>query len=253
KDAETEMSRLAPQEQAERLLERAVDNDERSLNLLRDRVNGWRGKLKSTDRLFDLVLAALNSHDLRVRTVAVDLDLTANNLSKTPESVSRLLGELRREPEARSMALWRLGSLGNRGVQPERVLETLLKYAHDPNEHTRYWAVEGLAMLGNDAALDPLLERLAHDPSPRVRERAASSLGQSGMLTREERLAAVPDLLNLADDDSLSKTTRELVYGTLRVITGAALGNDANAWRSWWANHDPAQEKSKKRGDLLQA
>ena len=41
------------------------------------------------------------------------------------------------------------------------------------------------------------------------------------MLTREERLAAVPHLLNFADDDSLTTTTRELVYGTLRVITGA--------------------------------
>jgi HEAT repeat protein len=249
--ADADLSRLAPQQQAERLLERAMHDDAASLDLLRENVDGWRGHLKNTDQLFDLVLAALNSHDLRVRTAAVDVDLAANNLAKSPESVARLIWQLQRDPTARGMALWRLGSLGNRGVEPEKVLTSLLSYAHDPSEHTRYWAVEGLAMLGNGATIDPLLDVLAHDRSPRVRERAASGLGQSGMLTREERLAAVPHLLNFADDDSLATNTRELVYGTLRVITGAELGNDANAWRAWWASHDPAQEHIRDRSNLV--
>jgi hypothetical protein len=250
---DAEFNRLPPQQQAERLLERAMHDDQSSLALLRENVDGWRGHIRNTDRLFDLVLAALNSRDLRVRTAAVDVDLAANNLSKSPESVTRLIRQLQRDPARRGMALWRLGSLGNRGVEPERVLNSLLSYAHDPSEHTRYWAVEGLAMLGNDATIGPLLNLLTHDPSPRVRERAASSLGQSGLLTREERLAAVPHLLNFADDDSLNTTTRELVYGTLRVITGAALGNDANAWRAWWARHDPAQERPRQRAGISRA
>lgn len=248
------MGRLPIQQQAERLLERSMQNDKEALNLLREKTDGWRGHLKNTDELFDLVLAALNSHDIEVRTAAVDVDLAANNLSKSPESVARLIRELRRDATSRGMGLWRLGSLGNRGVEPEQVLQCLLSYAHNRDEHTRYWAVEGLAMLGNDATINPLLELLAHDPSSKVRERAASSLGQSGLLTREERLAAVPHLLNLADDDSLGRTTRELVYGTLRVITGAALGNDANAWREWWAQHDPARpQRRRDRTGLLRA
>ncbi len=253
READAEINRLPPQEQVERLLERAMQNDAASLDLLREKVDGWRGHLKNSDQLFDLVLAALNSHDLRVRTAAVDVDLAANNLSKSPESVKRLIRQLQRDPASRGMALWRLGSLGNRGVEPERVLNSLLNYAHDPSEHTRYWAVEGLAMLGNDATIDPLLDLLAHDPSPKVRERAASSLGQSGLLTREERLAAVPHLLNLADDDSLNARTRRLVYGTLRVITGAELGNDANTWREWWAHNDPAQRRPRPRSRILRA
>jgi hypothetical protein len=251
KKGDADFNRLPLQQQAERLLQRAMQDDESSLDLLRESVDGWRGQLKNTDRLFDLVLAALNSRDLRVRTAAVDVDLAANNLSKSPESVTRLIRQLRRDPAGRGMSLWRLGSLGNRGVEPERVLNSLLNYAHDPSEHTRYWTVEGLAMLGNDASIAPLLDLLTHDPSPRVRERAASSLGQSGLLTREERLAAVPHLLNFADDDSLNTTTRELVYGTLRVITGAALGNDANAWRAWWARHDPALKRPRQRTGIL--
>lgn len=253
RSVDPDIARLPAQQQAERLLERAMNDDSASLNLLRASVEGWRGHIKNTDRLFDLVLAALNSHDLQVRTAAVDVDLAANNLSKTPESVARLISQLRSDPAGRGMVLWRLGSLGNRGVEPEKVLRSLLNYAHDSNEHTRYWAVEGLAMLGNDATIDPLLDILTQDASSRVRERAASSLSQTGLLTREERLAAVPHLLNFADDDSLGMTTRELVYGTLRVITGAQLGNDANAWRAWWANHDPAREHSHKRSKLLMA
>lgn len=253
KSVDPDFNRLPPQQQAERLLERAMNDDAASLNLLRENVDGWRGRLKNTDHLFDLVLAALNSRDLRVRTAAVDVDLAANNLSKSPESVARLIQQLRHDPAGHGMTLWRLGSLGNRGVEPEKVLHSLLNYAHDANEHTRYWAVEGLGMLGNDATIDPLLDILTRDNSPRVRERAASSLGKTGMLTREERLAAVPHLLNFADDDSLATTTRELVYGTLRVITGAPLGNDANAWRSWWAHHDPAQDHLRRQSRLLLA
>jgi HEAT repeats len=250
---DAELKRLPPQQQAQRLLERAMQDDAAALDLLCENVDGWRGRIKNTDQLFDLVLAALNSRDLRVRTAAIDVDLAANNLSKSPESVARLISQLQRDPASRGTALWRLGSLGNRGVEPEKVLKSLLNYAHDSSEHTRYWAVEGLAMLGNDATVDPLLDVLTHDRSPRVREQAANSLGQSGMLTREERLAAVPHLLNFADDDSLNTTTRELVYGTLRVITGAPLGNDANAWRAWWANHDPAQERPRQRTKILRA
>ncbi len=251
KKGDAQLNRHPLQQQAERLLERAMHDDRSSLDVLRENVDSWRGQIKNTDRLFDLVLAALNSRDLRVRTAAIDVDLAANNLSKSPESVERLLRQLRRDPAGRGMTLWRLGSLGNRGVEPERVLNSLLNYAHDPSEHTRYWAVEGLAMLGNEGTIDPLLDLLAHDSSPRVRQLAANSLGQSGMLTREERLAAVPHLLNFADDDSLGTTTRELVYGTLRVITGAPLGNDANAWRAWWAQHDPAQERPRRNTKIL--
>jgi hypothetical protein len=240
-NSDVQLSGLTIQQRAERLLQRAIDDDHRSLDLLRENVESWRGHFKSTERLFDLVLAALNSPNLQVRTVAIDVDLAANDLRKTPESVTALLTEIQSDPGTIGMCLWRLGALGNRGVEPEKVLNSLLLYGRSRNEHTRYWAVEGLAMLGNDATVDPLLQIMTHDASPRVRELAANSLGHSGMLPREERLAAVPDLLNLADDDSLQAGTRELVYGTLRVITGAELGNDAEAWREWWANHDPAR------------
>jgi HEAT repeat protein len=250
-NASAELERLPVQQRAERLLQRAMHGDRQSLEVLQENADQWQGQLKSTDELFDLVLAALNSADLRVRTAAIDVDLASNNLRKTPESITRLLRAIQSDSASEGMDLWRLGELGNRGVETKKVLSSLVAFTRSRSEHTRYWAVEGLSMLGNDATIDPLLERMAHDPSPRVRRLAASSLGQAGMLTREERLAAVPHLLNFADDDSLSASTRELVYGTLRVITGAELANDAGAWRAWWAKHDPAKERPRERAGVV--
>jgi HEAT repeats len=233
---------LAPQQQAESLLDRAIARDADSLDLIGKNVDTWRGHLENTDRLFDLVHNALNSDDLRVRSAAMEIDLAANNLDKSPQSVSRLVQELRENPANRSWTLWRLGALGNRGIEPNFVLAQLLTYVHDRNEETRYWAVEGLAMLGTDAAIDPLLDSFAHDSSARVRKRAGCNLARSGMLTKQQRLAAVPSLLNLFDDDALDVSTRGWVYGALRLITGAELGNDANAWRKWWANRNTAHK-----------
>src|SRR5215469_4968680 len=234
---------LPPQEQAQQLLERAVHHDFESLDFINKNVDAWRGHLQDTDNLSELVHSALNSNDLRVRAAAIEVDLAANNLVKSPESVSRLVKHLRDNPADRPWTLWRLGALGNRGVQPDAVLAQLRTFAHDRNEETRYWAVEGLAILGTDETIDPLLDRFAHDSSSRVRKRAACNLAASGMLTKEQRITAVPQLLNFFDDDALDSTTRSWVYGALRLITGAELGNDSNAWRQWWANRTTAHKK----------
>jgi hypothetical protein len=246
-----ELTRLAPQQQAEQLLERAIRRQQGTLDLIRDNVEGWRGRVQNTDHLFDLVLTAMKSEDLRVRSAAVEIDLMANNLPKSPKSVARLVKEIRKDPVERPFALWRLGALGNRGVQPKIVLGHLVAFSRDVNEQTRFWAVEGLAMLGTEAAIDPLLERFAHDASPRVRQRAAVGLAESGMLTREQRFGAVPDLLNLLDDDSLDSDTRGWVYGALRLITGEPLGNNAHAWQEWWAHHDSIKKPVLAKGVIF--
>ncbi len=193
--------------------------------------------------LFHLVLAALDSNDPRVRVAAVEIDLVANNLMKSPQSLAKLLHQIHNDPDSRYLALWRLGALGNRGVEPATVLTTLLRYSRDANQQTRFWAVEGLAMLGTEESIDPLLSILAHDPARKVRERAATNLARSGMLTGEQRLTAVPQLLNLLDDDSLEPATQDLIYAALRSITGASFGKDPAAWRDWWAHHDRPENR----------
>jgi hypothetical protein len=245
-----EISRLAPQQQAERLLELAIHRPDLSLDLIHRNLTAWRGHLEDTEHLFQLVLAALDSDDPRVRVAAVEIDLAANNLIKSPQSVTKLLHQIQGDADGRYLALWRLGALGNRGVEPAIVLATLLRYAHERNQQTRFWAVEGLAMLGTEEAIDPLLSILAHDPAAQIRERAARGLAQSGMLTGEQRLIAVPQLLNLLDDDSLDSATQNLVYTTLEAITGASFGKNPGAWREWWAHHDVPEKPSRRRSHL---
>jgi hypothetical protein len=253
-DADVEaISHLAPQQQAERLLELAVQRPEQSLGLIHKNLDSWRGHLEDTDRLFHLVLAALDSSDPRVRVAAVEIDLAANNLMKSPQSIAKLLNQIHKDPEGRYLALWRLGALGNRGVEPATVLNTLLRYSRDSNLQTRFWAVEGLAMLGTAESIDPLLSILAHDPAKQVRERAATNLARSGMLTSEQRLTAVPQLLNLLDDDSLDPATQNLICAALRTITGASIGRDPSAWRDWWAHHDRPEHRAHVPKGLLLA
>jgi HEAT repeats len=243
-DADVEaINHLAPQQQAERLLELAIQHPDQSVSLIHKNLDSWRGHLEDTDRLFHLVLAALDSKDPRVRVAAVEIDLAANNLVKSPQGLAKLLNQIHNDPEGRYLALWRLGSLGNRGVEPATVLNTLLRYSRDSNLQTRFWAVEGLAMLGTAESIDPLLSILAHDPAKQVRERAATNLARSGMLTGEQRLSAVPQLLNLLDDDSLDPSTQSLICAALRTITGASIGKDPSAWRDWWAHHDRPEKR----------
>ena len=236
------ISHLAPQEQAERLLVLAIRRPDQSLSLIHKNLDSWRGHLQDTDQLFHIVLQALDSDDTRVRVAAVEVDLVANNLRKSPQSLAKLLHQIHNDPDSRYLALWRLGALGNRGVEPSKVLTTLLRYSQDSNQQTRFWAVEGLAMLGTQESIDPLLSILAHDPAKQIRERAATNLARSGMLTGEQRLTAVPQLLNLLDDDSLDAETQDLVYAALQSITGASFGRNPEAWREWWAHHDQPEK-----------
>jgi HEAT repeat protein len=125
--------------------------------------------------------------------------------------------------------------LANRGLEPERIHQLLVTYIHDPEQQTRFWAVEGLAHLGTDETIKDFLDVFRSEVSMDVRERAGCSLAKSGMLTREQRMKAVPGLIDLSEDNSLNETTRNWVYQALREITNEPLPNNSGAWRSWYA------------------
>ena len=238
--SEHEIAKLdgeSPQRQAELLLERAVNHYEGANDQISMRVEGWWGKLKLTPHFNSLITTALNSNDLRVRAAGVELDLTAMGAVKTPATVERLAQQAENGPRSqRVWALWELGLLGNRGVVPERVNEILVSQISDSDPEVRHWAVEGLAYLGTNETIAPLLQAFHDDPSPMVRERAACSLAQSGMLTQEQRQSVIPHLLDYADDASLDAQTNGWVYQALRDITGQNLPNDSGSWRNWYSS-----------------
>ena len=232
-----EIANLPAQQQAERLLERAINHYDGALDLIGKSVDKWFGQLELQGQLASLLTTALNSNDLQVRAAALEIELAGYNLPKRAESADNLIERIRREPSARPWALWMLGVLGNRGVETRRAFVTLMDHRNDPDEQTRYWTIEGLSLLGTDETVAPLLEAFRSDPSPLVRERGGCGLAQSGMLTREQRLRAVPQLLKITDDMTLDDVTRGWVFQALRDITGATISAQPDAWRAWWAQH----------------
>ena len=223
------------QAQAEFLIERAINRYRGANEQILARADLWRGKIELDERMNRLFMIALNSDDLAVRTSAIELDLAALNVEKSVDTINRLEADARHGAQGpRANALWRIGLLGNRGVAPDRAFEILMSSIHDENVNVRYWAVEGLAYLGTEETIAPLLTIFHDDASPLIRERAACSLAQSGMLSATLRMKAVPRLLDFAEDPTLDDQTRSWVFQALRDITGQALPRQGAAWRDWY-------------------
>lgn len=226
---------MSAQGQAELLLERAINHFRGANEQIAARVDRWRGRITLNTRLNNLFVTGINSDDLAVRVAAVEIDIAARNLEKNASTVDRLEPVARSgEQGPRANALWDLGLLGNRGVERDRIFGILMASTDDANMNVRYWAVEGLAYLATDDTIEPLLTMFHDDPSPTIRERAACSLAQSGMLNERQRRTAVPRLLDYAEDYGLDDTTRGWVYQALRDITGQSLPHDPSAWRRWY-------------------
>jgi len=226
---------MPAQNQAELLLERSINHYAGASAEIAARVDRWQGQIELTERLTSLFTTAINSDDLRVRAAGIEVNIVGRKLEKTVATVDRLEAIARSgEQGPRANALWDLGLLGGRGVEPARVAQILLDSVHDPNVNVRYWAVEGLAYLGTDETIEPLLAVFHDDPSPLIRERAACSLAQSGMLSRPQRRTTVPRLIEYADDGALDAETRGWVFQALRDITGQSLPRETAAWREWY-------------------
>jgi HEAT repeat protein len=271
--SEPELDRQRPQKQAEILLERAVSHSNGAPNQIEaqiaSRTDAWRGKLQWDAQLGDLTTVALNSSDHSVRASAVEVQLAAYGLCKTASTVEALVRQADSQDHRQKIwALWALGLLGNRGVDPDRVVQVLAAHLKDPGNKdrgnkdpgnnlnrdkaraqekekdkdkidgkdadARRWAVEGLGLVGTAATIPPLLEAMRNDPSPTVREYAASSLAESGMLSPEQRFIAVPQLIDYSADPALDPRTHALVFQALADITKQHLPNDPAAWRYWY-------------------
>ena len=161
------LAALSPQAQAVFLLKETVNDYEAGGGKLLSQMENWRGELTMTPQLTSLLDSGLNSPDLRVRAAAIEMELVTYDLPKTRESSDLLIERIANDPAGRSWALWMLGAIGNRGIEPEQALRTLIQYSHDADEKTRFWAVEGMSLLGTDATIPALLDIFRNDPSTR--------------------------------------------------------------------------------------
>jgi hypothetical protein len=232
-----QLDRLDPQSQAEALLENAVGESDGAVEQISSRIDGWLGKIKWDSQIANLSTVALASRDLRVRRSGVEVELAAYGLAKNADSLNYLLRVAKSSDHAKKIwALWSLGLLANRGVETPVAVQALTAHLKDADQDSRRWAVAALALVGSAETITPLLRTMHDDPSPSVREGAASSLAESGMMTREQRLAAVPQLLRYTDDPALDARTRTLAFRALSCITGQHLPNDSGTWRLWYTH-----------------
>lgn len=230
-----QIERMKPQQQAETLLELAVGHSAGAVEQISSHVDRWHGRLHWTSQIASLSTAALNSDDLRVRESGVEVELAAYGLSKNSASLDYLLKTADSPDHGQKIwAFWALGLMANRGVQTEQVVDVLTAHLKDSDVDSRRWAVEALALAGSDQSIEPLLTSMHDDSSPLVRERAACGLASSGLFTPQQRLTAVPRLLDYSDDPSLDVQTRAWVFHALADITHQRLPNDSAQWRSWY-------------------
>lgn len=230
-----QLDRMKPQKQAEALLELAVGRSDGAVDQIASRVDRWQGKVKWDSQIATLTTAALNSNDMRVRESGVEVELAAYGLAKNSASLAYVMKSAESPNHAQKIwGLWALGLMGNRGVETDRVVQVLTTHLKDSDEDSRRWAVEGLALVGSAQIVEPLLKSMHDDSSATVRQRAACSLAESGMFTHEQRLSAVPQLLNYSDDPALDAQTHNWAFQALHDITGQRLPNDSNAWRTWY-------------------
>ncbi len=233
------LDRMPPQSQAELLLERSINHYRGANEQIAARVDGWSDHLTLDGTLNRLFSTAFNSDDLRVRAAAIEIDIAARGLEKTSATIDRFEHDaVSGEQAPRVNAMWNIALVANRGVEPERAVRILSPALQDANENFRYWAVEGLAVVGTDEVIPRLLDTFHDDPSPMIRERAACGLAQSGMLNERQRRTAVPRLLEFAQDYSLNDETRKWVFQALRDVTGQELPHDAGAWLLWYSKNN---------------
>lgn len=229
-----EINAMPPQDQVMRLLERAINRYAGAGEEIEKRGEAWLGQIHSTPELSKLTDVAYFSSDLRVRAAALEIWRIEAGFRKNRETVDEIVNAAATSADRKYFFLSNLGILGNRGVERQKVFDTLMLYARDPDGNVRAAAINGLALLGTENTIAPLLEIFHGDSSHDLRERAACNLADSGMLPRDLRKQAVPELIRFSQDPSLDQTTKKWVYQALREITLQKIADDPSAWLSWY-------------------
>jgi len=213
-----EIDSMSPQAQVERLLERAINHYQGAAEEISKRVDGWTGEFESTSKLDTMTNTAYFSSDLRVRAIALEIWLAQYGFHKTSEAADQLIASLPSSGDRKYFVLSNLGILGNRGVEPEKVFDTVMLYVNDPDPAVRSGAINALGLLGTENTIQPLLRIFQTDASFDLRERAACNLADSGMLSRELRKQAIPELKRMSEDPNLDARMKTWVGQALREI-----------------------------------
>lgn len=238
-EVEAEMvAHMPPQPQAERLLQYAISHHVGATDEIKVRVRGWRGAIKSTPSLETLLDVARNGNDLRVRAAAIEIELATMNMAKTAAQVDALLRSIAMSPKDARQEIYILGMLANRGVETDRIHSELRLLTSSEEDVVRYQAYAAIANIGTDETVRDLLDGFHHDASSAVRiDGGGCGLAHCGMLTRAQRMLAIPGLIEMVEDGALDAVDVSYGYRALREITDETLPDNAQLWREWYAVH----------------
>lgn len=227
---------MPAQQQAERLLQYAISGHAGATDEIKLRVKGWRGVITTSPVMATLLDVARNGANLRVRAAAIELELTATNMARTAGQVEALLARIAAGPKDARWEIYTLGLLGNRGVETERIHHELRALARSDESVVRYQAYAAIANLGTDGAVADLVAAFHYDPVRSVQiDGGGCGLAHCGMLTRAQRMLAVPGLLEMVEDKNLDDAIRGYGYRALREITDEILPDNPQQWRDWYA------------------
>ena len=221
------------QAKAEQLLRRLASGDTSAATEILEKSATWTGQTQRTSAATQSITVAINLHDLQPREAAIEAELALNGITRDDAGLT-ILKQAVAEPSQRAWALWELGALANRGIDPVHTAKIIGAYLSDPSVDVRASAVNGLALAGTDETIPMMLDRFRNDPSPVVQERAACALAESGMYTHEQRMTAAASLVSWLDDPSLSGQQRAWMFQALGDISGKNFGTDSAAWRNWY-------------------
>jgi hypothetical protein len=223
----------ATQASAEQLLGKLAANESGAADSVLDHSTTWTGKTRRTPKADQSILIALNLPDLHAREAALSAELALDAVPLNDVGLNTLKEALG-DPSQRVWALWMMGALGNRGVDPVHTAKILESYLTDADVNVRASAVNGLALLATDETITPMLDRFRNDPSPVVQERAACGLAESGMYTHEQRMTAAASMVGWLDDPLVTPQQKVWSFQALHDISGESHGTDSAAWRAWY-------------------
>lgn len=228
------------QREAEAALAAAATGDAAAISKVLAESPRWTGGTRRTPQTDRSISICLNSADLRERAAALSALLSLDGITADQAG----LGEVRRalnDPSQRDWALWMLGALGNRGVDPPRTVKIAQSFLQDPDARVRGAAVISLSIIATDETIPMLLDRFRNDSSPAVQEDAARSLGSTGMYTRAQRLTAGASLIRWLDDPSLAPQQRAWALHVLTDVSRKNFGANSSAWRAWYRSQSTAR------------
>ncbi|HXC32126.1 MAG TPA: HEAT repeat domain-containing protein [Verrucomicrobiae bacterium] len=223
----------ALQAEAEGLLQRAVAGDSAAADQIVAQSGNWVGKTRRTPQTDQFIAVGINAQDLRARAASLQAQLALDGIPLSARGFA-ILAQAAGNPQQRAWALWLLGALGNRGVDPVHAAKVIGAYLSDPDVAVRTSAVQGLALLGTDETIPMLLDRFRNDPAPPVQDQAACGMAEAGMYSHAQRMVAAASLVGWVDDSLLSQQQRTWAAQALHDISGQNFGSDSAAWRNWY-------------------